>query len=148
MARDVRAPRLVVSVPRRPRRHDAEVGARRRKWRRGFSPAAGQNGAGYFRQPAIWNETLVFTAEGDLWRVPLAGGVPERLTSHPGQETNAVISPDGSTVVFSGTYEGPRELYQLPLDRRRATPPDVDWRVGRGRGLDARRAEVLYTTDR
>ena len=37
---------------------------------------------GYFRQPALSNDTLVFTAEGDLWRVPIAGGVAERLTSH------------------------------------------------------------------
>ena len=30
---------------------------------------------GYFRDPALCNDTLVFTAEGDLWRVPIAGGV-------------------------------------------------------------------------
>ena len=71
--------------------------------------------AGYYRFPAIWNDTLVFTAEGDLWRVPIAGGVAERLTSHSGQETNAAISPDGRLVAFSGTYEGPREVYVLPL---------------------------------
>src|SRR5262249_6585656 len=82
-----------------------------------WSPLAARAGAplGYYRSPAIHGDTLIFTAEGDLWRVPIAGGVAERLTSHPGQETGAAISPDGSQLAFSGTYEGPQELYVLPL---------------------------------
>ena len=38
---------------------------------------------GYFRQPAIHGNTVVFVAEGDLWSVPLAGGRASRLTTHP-----------------------------------------------------------------
>ena len=30
---------------------------------------------GYYRQPAIHGDTLVFVAEGDLWRVPVSGGI-------------------------------------------------------------------------
>ena len=60
--------------------------------------------------------SLVFTAEGDLWKTTVNGGVPERLTAHPGQETNAALSPDGKWVAFTGTYEGPAEAYVLPLD--------------------------------
>ena len=29
---------------------------------------------GYFRFPAITSDSILFTAEGDLWRVPAAGG--------------------------------------------------------------------------
>jgi tricorn protease len=97
------------------------------------APLAARAGAplGYYRFPAIHGDSVVFTAEGDLWRVPLAGGVAERLTSHSGQETQAAISPDGTQVAFAGTYEGPRELYVLPLAGglpRRLTwsPGDVD----------------------
>jgi len=71
--------------------------------------------AGYYLQPALHGETIVFVAEGDLWKVPVTGGVATRLTSHPGDERSPVISPNGSTVAFSGQYEGPTELYTMPL---------------------------------
>jgi tricorn protease len=82
-----------------------------------FVPAAAQAPApeGYYRFPAIHGDTLVFTAEGDLWVVGAAGGRAERLTSNPGLETNAAVSPDGRTVAFTGTYEGPADVYTMPI---------------------------------
>ncbi len=71
--------------------------------------------AGYYRFPAIHGDVVVFTAEGDLWKVGTAGGAARRLTSHPGQETHAAISPDGATVAFCADYEGPTEVYVMPL---------------------------------
>ncbi|HEY5219684.1 MAG TPA: S41 family peptidase [Gemmatimonadaceae bacterium] len=71
---------------------------------------------GYFRFPAISGNTVVFTAEGDLWRVPVTGGTAQRLTTALGQETNAAISPDGKWVAFSASYEGPTEAYVMPID--------------------------------
>ena len=70
---------------------------------------------GYYRYPAIHGDTVVFTSEGDLWTVPTSGGKARRLTSHPGDETRAAISPDGSTIAYSATYEGPTEVYTIPL---------------------------------
>lgn len=79
--------------------------------------ALGQSGPlGYYRFPAVHDDTVVFTAEGDLWRVPLRGGLARRLTTHPGMESHAAISPDGKTVAFAATYEGPREVYSMPID--------------------------------
>ena len=82
-----------------------------------FLPAAAQSPGpqGYYRFPAIHGDTLVFTAEGDLWVVGIRGGRAERLTSNPGLETNAAISPDGRTVAFTGTYEGPADVYTMPM---------------------------------
>lgn len=103
---------------------------------------------GYFRFPAIAGDELVFTAEGDLWRVPLAGGVARRLTSHAGPETHADVSPDGRTIAFSASYEGPTEVYTMPLDGS-APPTRRTWEGGRalvaGWTPDGR---VLYSTGR
>jgi tricorn protease len=71
---------------------------------------------GYYRYPAIYDDTIVFTAEGDLWRVRIEGGVAQRLTTHHGMESHAAISPDGTMMAFSGQYEGPTEVYTMPLD--------------------------------
>ncbi len=71
---------------------------------------------GYYRYPALNGRTVVFTAEGDLWRVPLEGGLARRLTSHLGEESRAAISPDGKWVAFSAAYDGPTEVYVMPLE--------------------------------
>ncbi len=82
-----------------------------------FAPAAAQapGPQGYYRFPAIHGDTVVFTAEGDLWIVKAEGGQAQRLTSNPGPETNAAISPDGRTVAFTGAYEGPSDVYTMPI---------------------------------
>ncbi len=36
--------------------------------------ASAQPVKGYYRFPAIYGDTVVFTAEGDLWRVGVQGG--------------------------------------------------------------------------
>ncbi len=71
---------------------------------------------GYYRMPAVSGNTVVFTAEGDLWKVPVTGGTAARLTTGLGEEANAAISPDGKSVAFSADYEGPTEVYVMPLD--------------------------------
>lgn len=74
-----------------------------------------QGALGFYRQPALHSDVIVFAAEGDLWRVSTEGGLAQRLTTHHGEETNPVISPDGRTVAFTARYEGPAELYTMPL---------------------------------
>lgn len=70
---------------------------------------------GYYMYPAIRGDNIVFSAEGDLWLVPVKGGTARRLTSNPGVESHAVISADGNTVAFSAEFEGPTEVYTMPI---------------------------------
>jgi len=76
----------------------------------------GNTHPGYYRYPAIHGDTIIFTAEGDLWSVNARGGAARRLTSNPGREIYAAISPDGQTVAFSAEYEGPLDVYTMPVE--------------------------------
>ena len=69
----------------------------------------------YLRFPALSGDTLIFTAEGDLWRTSVNGGVAQRITSHQSEESRAAISPDGTQVAFVASYEGTAEVYVMPL---------------------------------
>jgi Tol biopolymer transport system component len=78
--------------------------------------APSQGFEGYYQQPTLHGETIVFVAEGDLWKVPSRGGLAQRLTTHAGEESYPRISPDGNTIAFSATYEGPTEVYTMPVN--------------------------------
>ncbi len=92
------------------------------------SALAAQGVPGYYRMPTIRGETIVFVAEGDLWKVGLSGGMAVRLTSHPSRETSPAISPDGKTLAYTARYEGPAEVYTMPLDG--GTPTRRTWYGG------------------
>jgi tricorn protease len=80
----------------------------------GWGQAAAHGG--YYRDPAVHGDTVIFTSEGDLWTVNVHGGAAHRLTSNVGEERLAAISPDGTTVAFHAQYEGPGEVYTIPID--------------------------------
>jgi tricorn protease len=77
--------------------------------------SAPEGRAGYYRAPALFEDVVVFTSEGDLWSVGTGGGTAVRLTTHHGLESSPAISPDGATLAFSAQYEGPTEVYTMPL---------------------------------
>jgi len=76
----------------------------------------GPSHRGYYTYPAVRGENIVFTSEGDLWVAPVSGGTARRLTSNPGEESHAVLSADGRTVAFSANFEGPTEVYTMPIE--------------------------------
>ena len=69
---------------------------------------------GYFRSADLHDDTMVFTAEGDLWLADMNSGQAQRLTTHPAEEKHAAISPDGNWIAFSANYEGATEAYLIP----------------------------------
>lgn len=71
---------------------------------------------GYYRNPTVWKDRLVFVADDDLWQVSLAGGKAERLTSGIGNANDPAFSPDGKWIAFTGAYEGHPEIYTMPSE--------------------------------
>ncbi len=59
--------------------------------------------------------TIVFSHDGDLWRIPSNGGVATRLTGMAGDETLARISPDGQWLAFTGTADGNANVYLMKM---------------------------------
>jgi tricorn protease len=98
------------------------------------SLAAAQTGHLLLRNPALSKSQIVFTYAGDLWSVPREGGEAKRLTAGPGMETSAVFSPDGSTIAFTGEYDGNVDVFTIPaaggVPKRLTYHPGADVAVG------------------
>ncbi|MFT7506171.1 MAG: tricorn protease [Gammaproteobacteria bacterium] len=60
---------------------------------------------GYYRDPTLHGNNLVFTAQGDLWSTSLNSSAPaKRLTSHANLERSAEFSPSGDKIAFVASY--------------------------------------------
>jgi tricorn protease len=70
----------------------------------------------FFTYPTIHNDTIVFTYESDLWTVSAKGGAASRLTTFPGTESFAKLSPDGKWIAFTATYDGAQAVYLMPVE--------------------------------
>jgi tricorn protease len=69
---------------------------------------------GFYRYPTIGKGGIVFASEGDLWKVPAAGGLALRLTAHEGEERFPRLSPDGRLIAFTAQYDGNDDVYVMP----------------------------------
>jgi len=90
--------------------------------------------AGCYRFPSIGGGAIVFAAEGDLWKVPVAGGVALRLTAYEGDERFPRLSPDGRSIAFTAQYDGNDDVYVMPSSggepRRLTWHPASDQALG------------------
>jgi Tol biopolymer transport system component len=68
--------------------------------------------------------------DADLWRLPLAGGQPERLTTDSALDFAPAVSPDGREVAFHSLRHDRRDIYVLPV----AGGPQVRVSVGEPQG--------------
>lgn len=107
---------------------------------------ATEQNRGYYRDPALHQDTLIFTAEGDLWRASVRGGNATRLTTSDAEERYAAISPDGQWVAFVADYEGAPEVYVLPIHG--GLPKRVTFENSRARVQGwTPEGHILYSTD-
>lgn len=104
---------------------------------------------GFYADPDVYGDQIVFVSEGDLWLVARTGGLATRLTSAPGPESHPRFSPDGRWIAFTGDHDGGgADVYVIPTGggapRRLSFHPDpeavVGWTPDGGR--------VLYSTTR
>jgi tricorn protease len=89
------------------------------------------------RHPTVMGDKVAFVYAGDIYTVPVTGGVARRVTSFPeGFEIFPKISPDGRWIAFSGEYAGTRQVYVVPYDggvpKRITFYPDVGRMPPRG----------------
>ena len=68
------------------------------------------------RFPGTNGQDVAFSYAGDIYTVPIGGGMARKLTSHKGYEAFARYSPDGKTLAFTGQYDGNTEVYVMPAD--------------------------------
>ncbi|MEJ7556765.1 MAG: LpqB family beta-propeller domain-containing protein [Pedobacter sp.] len=61
------------------------------------------------------DQTVIFSYEGDLWKVGAAGGSANRITAMAGDEINPKVSPDGKWLAFSSNQFGNYDVYLMPL---------------------------------
>ncbi|MCJ0741983.1 S41 family peptidase [Pedobacter montanisoli] len=60
-------------------------------------------------------QTIVFSYDGDIWKVPVKGGLASRITAMQGEEINPKISPDGKWLAFSSNQYGNFDVYIMPM---------------------------------
>ncbi len=69
---------------------------------------------GYVRFPTIYQDSIVFVSEDDLWLISSEGGRAERLTASADRVSSPHFSPDGELLAFVGREEGSSEVYVMP----------------------------------
>jgi tricorn protease len=99
------------------------------------------------RRPALSQTQIVFEYANHLWLVGRAGGTAVRLTNGNGVETDPVFSPDGSTIAFTGDYDGNKDVFTVPTTggtpRRLTYHPKSDEVLGW-----SHRGQILFRSDR
>jgi tricorn protease len=80
--------------------------------------AKAQNSEVYFASyPTLTpdGKTVIFSYEGDLWKVDIGNPAAVRLTAMQGEETSPHVSPDGKWLAFSSNQFGNNDVYIMPL---------------------------------
>ena len=78
--------------------------------------AAAQTDPLWLRNAAISPDglTIAFCYQGDIWRVPAAGGEAVALTTNDAYDHTPVWSHDGARIAFSSTRHGSNDVFVMP----------------------------------
>jgi tricorn protease len=87
------------------------------------APVLAQENPLWMRYPALSpdGQSIVFSYQGDLYRVPSAGGVATPLTLHEGHDYMPVWSRDGQQIAFASDRYGNFDVFVMPAAGGKAT---------------------------
>ena len=89
--------------------------------------------------------SMAVNGNTDIYRVPVAGGTPQRLTNAPGIDIGGSYSPDGSRIVFESDRGGSQQLYVMNADGIEPAPDQLRRRRLCDAGMEpARRPHRLH----
>ncbi len=70
--------------------------------------------SGYYREATIYENTIAFISDDDLWIASVDGGVAHRLTTNRSFILNPAFSPDGKCISFTAQEDGMPDIYSIP----------------------------------
>lgn len=68
------------------------------------------------RFPNSSDSQITFTHAGDIFTVPITGGIARRVTVSEGIEMFPRFSPDGKKIAFAGEYNGNQQVFVMPSE--------------------------------
>ncbi len=70
------------------------------------------------RFPAVSpdGKMIAFSYMGDIWLVPISGGMAVRLTDHKGYDREPIWSPDGRWIAFTSNRSGNNDVYTIKVE--------------------------------
>ncbi len=80
------------------------------------------------RSPDMSATHIAFEYGGQLWTVPRAGGEAQVLARGMDMLSGPIFSPDGSRIVFTGTYDHNTDVYVVPATG--GQPQRLTWHPG------------------
>ncbi|HBB54850.1 MAG TPA: peptidase S41 [Hyphomonadaceae bacterium] len=99
------------------------------------------------RQPSLGERHIAFIYAGDVWVADRSGANPRRLTTHPADERQPHLSPDGAWIAFTSNAEQNADVYVVPVaggqPKRLTYHPGAD--IAQGWTADGR---VLFSSAR
>ncbi len=86
------------------------------------------------QHPTLSRAQIAFDFAGEIWVVGRDGGEAQRLVTGQLLNERPIFSPDGSTIAFTGTYDGNTDVYTVPAiggePMRLTYSPERDEAVG------------------
>ena len=86
------------------------------------------------RDPSLGDDALAFVYAGDIWIAAPDGSNPVRLTSHPADERDPIISPDGTKIAYTANYDGNADVFVIGV--RGGEPQRLTWHPGDDTAID------------